>query len=267
MTAAIMAVLCTRPALAMENGPYSMEILVDGRPLPEVAARGRTYLEALEGRDYAIRLRNRTGTRVAVALSVDGLNSIDARTTTPQEASKWILGPYQSIVIDGWQTGPDTARRFFFTSEDRSYGAWLGKTRNLGVIAAAFYRERRVNPVPIWKEGEDSPARPLGESGEAPRSRESSRSDAAAESPAPDDHAATGIGREVGHSVRRVAFDAELSPSVVLQMRYEYRDALVRLGVVRRQEPPCGNVLDRREAARGFEGLEFAPDPYRGGCQ
>lgn len=264
----IMTALAALPAFAMEKGSYSMEILVDGKPLMEYPGRGRTYLEAQEGRDYSIRLRNRTGRRVAVALSVDGLNTIDAKTTTPAEASKWILGPYRSVVIDGWQTGPDTARRFFFTSEDRSYGAWLGKTRNLGVIAAAFYEERRVRSKPIWQEGEDSdrPARPMGESRQSPRSRKYGRP-GAAESLAPDDHAATGIGREVGHSVRRVPFDAESSPAAVLQLRYEYRDALVRLGVLPRHEPPCGEVLDRREAARGFEGFEFAPDPYRRGCE
>ena len=83
---AFLAMLAAWPALGMSEDRYSMEILVDGRPMEEHAARGRTYLEALEGRDYSIRLRNRTGTRVAVALSVDGLNTIDARTTTPEEA-------------------------------------------------------------------------------------------------------------------------------------------------------------------------------------
>jgi hypothetical protein len=264
----VLAAATAWPAEAMEQGAYSMEVLVDGRPVQELSARDRIYLEAIEGREYSIRLRNRTGTRVAVALSVDGLNTIDARTTTAGKAAKWILGPHQSITIDGWQTGPTTARRCFFTSEDRSYGAWLGKTRNLGVIAAAFYKERRARPTPIWNEMEDSdrPSGPAGESRPSLRSRESGRK-AKAESLAPDNHAATGIGQEVGHSVRRVHFDAEPSPAAVLQVRYEYRDALVRLGVMPSYRPPCDDVLKRREAAGGFEGLEFAPDPYRGGCE
>ena len=54
-----------------------------------------------------------------IALSVDGLNSIDAKTTSAREASKWILGPYESITIDGWQTSSSTARRFFFATEKR----------------------------------------------------------------------------------------------------------------------------------------------------
>ena len=82
-------------ALALDRDGYSMEILVAGAPLSEFAARGTSYVEALKNRDYSVRLRNRTGERVAIALSVDGLNSIDARTTSAVDARKWILGPYE----------------------------------------------------------------------------------------------------------------------------------------------------------------------------
>ena len=59
------------PASAVQKGRYSIDILVNGRPLEEYAARGTTYIEALEGREYSIRLRNHTGRRIAVALAVD----------------------------------------------------------------------------------------------------------------------------------------------------------------------------------------------------
>src|SRR5262245_39851436 len=138
------AVLASRgAAYAMESGGYTMEILVDGTPLQEYAARDTRYIEALKGRPYSIRFRNLGGERVAVALSVDGLNSIDARTTTALEARKWVLGPYETMTLDGWQTSASTARRFFFTTESQSYGAWLGRTRSLGLIAAAVLREAR----------------------------------------------------------------------------------------------------------------------------
>ena len=73
----LLGCLAALPGHAMDRqAAYSMEILVDGRPLRELPAGARTYVEALEGREYSVRLSNRTGRRVAVALSVDGLNSI-----------------------------------------------------------------------------------------------------------------------------------------------------------------------------------------------
>jgi hypothetical protein len=73
---------------AAETGGFVLEVLVDGRERPELAARGTVYVEALRGRDYALRLLNPTGTRVAVALSVDGLNTIDSRRTTARDARR-----------------------------------------------------------------------------------------------------------------------------------------------------------------------------------
>lgn len=258
LAVATLLVLPAAPARAMAQGAWSMEVLVDGRPLPEHPARGTTYIEAQRGREYSIRLRNHTSRRVAVALSVDGLNSIDAKTTSAAEASRWILGPYATITIGGWQTSASTARRFFFTSEEDSYGAWLGRTKNLGVISAVVYEERRPEPVAI-REGTQAPGR-----GEARAEGAVPRRQVKASPRAKDDYAATGIGRQVGHQVRTVRFDSEPAPAAVMELRYEYRDALVRLGVLPALRPGCEDPLNRRERAHGFEGMEFAPDPFSG---
>ena len=76
----------------------------DGAPQPRFAHGGRWYVEARKGREYTIRLRNPYPVRVAVALSVDGLNTIDARETTAAAARKWVIDPYETVVISGWQT-------------------------------------------------------------------------------------------------------------------------------------------------------------------
>ncbi len=244
------ALLLSVPAAtALESSGYSLEILVDGSPLTEYSARNTSYIEARKKAEYSIRLCNHTNRRVAIALSVDGLNTINAKTTTAAAASKWVLDPYQTITIDGWQTGPDTARRFFFTTEDSSYGAWLDKTSNLGVIEAVVFREKRKLLQFRDKRSE------LREGKSPPRSQGALDS----ESVESDDLAATGIGDEVDNPVTRVRFNAERRSAADLRIRYEYRAQLVDLGVL-----PHRNPLDRRERARGFDDFEFAPDPYEG---
>jgi hypothetical protein len=258
----LVALLPAGRVLAFDQAACSMEILVDGTPLQEYAARGTRYVEALKGREYSVRLRNRTGERVAIALSVDGLNSIDARTTSAIEARKWVLGPYETITLDGWQTSTATARRFVFTTEERSYGAWLGRTKNLGLVAAAVFREKRPQPVPmVGGESRKDSSRAQSEAPPAAGLPEPRREDAP-RSGLSDNLAATGIGREVDHQVRQVAFEAEDAPAAVLEIRYEYRDALVRLGVLP-SDFGCDTPLARREAAHGFDEPQFSPDPYR----
>ena len=77
----------TASSTAAHTAPgFSMEVLVNGVPVTEYPARGTTYVEAIPEAEYSIRLTNSSPVRVAVALSVDGLNTIDARTTSAREA-------------------------------------------------------------------------------------------------------------------------------------------------------------------------------------
>ena len=90
MLATILALAVMAPAgpvEALETGVCRIEVLVDGKPLTEYPARGTTYIEALHGHEYALRLTNLIDRRIAVALAVDGLNSIDAKTTSASMAS------------------------------------------------------------------------------------------------------------------------------------------------------------------------------------
>ncbi len=242
------------------HGPQpGVEVLVDGNPVPNYFHRGTTYLEAAKGKEYAIRITNPIGTRVAVALSVDGLNTIDARHTEARLGRKWVLAPYESIVISGWQTNAKQARRFFFTNEERSYGAWLGQTEDLGVISAAFFRERtqRFYAQDGSLSAPEEPARK--DSGTAAPAR-AKQNESGVAAPADEaGYAATGIGQRVDHEVRQVHMDLEDKPFALVNLRYEFRPALVRLGVV--PPPSIDDPLARRERAKGFRGTGFCPEP------
>ena len=249
---------------------FTVEVLIGATPAEEYAARGRTYIEALENAEYQIRIHNPTGARVAVALSVDGLNSIDARHTSAWEAHKWVIGPYGTIHVRGWQMSSENARRFYFTTERDSYAARLGQPANLGVISAVFFRERQpitvmpVTPAPRPDYEKDERVGPPktgtqdapSTSGAATRDEAKQRS---AYPPPDDESAATGIGRTVANGVQWVKMDLEPRPVGEVTIRYEYRAALVKLGIVPRDYPNL-KVLDRREKAKGFE-PRYCPEP------
>lgn len=214
-----------------------LEVVVDGVRRPEYVHRGTTYVEAIRGREYALRVTNPYPYRVAVALAVDGLNTIDARHTDGWNASKWVLDPYESTEISGWQVNDSTARRFVFTGERHSYGAFLGATENLGVIEAIFYRERQ-RPIAQYRDGdrEESAGAAAAPRAETQRKAES------------DDYAATGMGDRTQHDVSRVDLDLDSHPMASVRIRYEFRPELIKLGVLSRARDP----LERREKAHGF---------------
>src|SRR6267378_1829180 len=259
----------TEPVVA-ENG-FTVEVLVDGRRLTEYAARGRRYDEELEGAEYEVRVHNPSGARMAVALSVDGLNSIDARHTSAWDAHKWVIEPYGTISVRGWQMSGESARRFYFTTERDSYAAKLGQAQNLGLITAVFFRERRpvtimATPRPDKEErsrDERSSPEPktMGESSASSQGgRDAAKTRSAPSYPPPDDEsAATGIGRSVRNDVQWIKLDLDARPAGEITIRYEYRASLVRLGIIPR-DYPRPNVLDRRERAQGFE-PKYCPVP------
>ena len=66
------------------------------------------------------------------------------------------------------------------------------------------------------------------------------------------------MGRRTEHAVTQVWLDLEDTPAQTVNIRYEFRPQLVKLGIL----PPAStpDPLDRRERARGFE-PGFAPVP------
>jgi len=237
--------LCSSQSFAAGTSGFAVNVLVDDTPRAEYSHRGTVYIEAVRGASYSLRITNPTPYRVAVALSVDGLNTIDAKHTDARNASKWVLEPYESTVISGWQVSNRAARSFFFTGERHSYGASLGQTENLGVIEAVYFRERRhdveMYRQPTFSEGRSgamnsAPAEPPAPSAKAQR-RE-----------AEDDYAATGMGSKERHEIEMIDIDLDPTPVASVRIRYEYHPQLVKLGVL----PEHISTLERRERASGF---------------
>lgn len=236
--------LCSSQSFAAGTSGFAVNVLVDDTPRAEYFHRGTVYIEAVRGASYSLRITNPTPYRVAVALSVDGLNTIDAKHTDARNASKWVLEPYESTVISGWQVSNRAARSFFFTGERHSYGASLGQTENLGVIEAVYFRERRHDVEmyrPSFSEGRSGAMNSAPGGSPAP-SAKAQRSDAA------DDYAATGMGSKERHEIEMIDIDLDPTPVASVRIRYEYHPQLVKLGILPQYVAP----LERRERASGF---------------
>ena len=250
---ALVAASCAAQAHAATNNGFSLSVLFGGADRPEYEARGAVYIEAAREAPYAIRITNPLPYRVAVALSVDGLNTIDARHTDAWSARKWVVEPYGSAVIDGWQVSGSAARSFYFTGEKGSYGAQIGHARDLGVIEAVFFREKTPLPVPVWESApgrSDGAVGGLGRDAAAPRAPSEEKAQALS-----DDFAGTGMGERRDRSVFEVALDLDPAPAARLRIRYEFRAQLLALGIL----PGREDRLRRREGAAGFS--DFCPEP------
>jgi hypothetical protein len=246
-----------------------VSVEVGGRhaPLhPAPDGSGRYYLEAREGAPYLVRLSNRTSERLGVVLTVDGLNAISGERDHGR-GRMYVLDPWRQATVRGWRTSLQEVRRFTFVDEKSSYAARSGKANSrMGWIEVSVFRERtrwtrtwerddatgragepaegsaRAESAPAPSaDAAESEARPLGKSQAGARRRS---------------YPGTGWGSRAHDPVVVVDFQPQRSPAERTTLRYEYRGALVDLGVL----PSPHARHDRlHQRDRGEPG--FAPPP------
>lgn len=159
--------------LTVANGAITV-FLIDEElelPLDAVRAGDRTYVVGEEGHRYGIRLLNRTARRVEVVGTVDGLDVINGRSGSYHNRG-YILGPWETLDIEGFRRSEDEVAAFRFSRVSDSYAAQRGSARDVGVIGIAFFAQRgddwsngelriRDTAQPFPREGRFAPPPPL----------------------------------------------------------------------------------------------------------
>ncbi len=145
--AAALALCLPFPAAAGLGIDVEVRDRRSGEVLPVYWHEGERHIAGEPGREYEIRLRNRSSTRVLAVTSVDGVNVITGRTASIL-GSGYVLDPRGTVAIDGWRKSMDEVAAFYFTALPDSYAARTGRPDNVGVLGVALFREREpVMPV------------------------------------------------------------------------------------------------------------------------
>ncbi len=274
---ALATVLWLTPAGVQAHGRpghlVSVAVETDGEATPLYPAPDgsrRFYLEAQRDRPYAVRLTNRTGERLGVVLTIDGINAVSGARDLALPGRMYVLDPWGSAYVQGWRTSLQEVRRFTFVDEKASYSARRGvANEKMGWIEVTVHREVRPHRPAIRQEPPslpDSETQPRERSGgddaahekaagaAAPRSEGKAAQDAQ-RAPAPTGgFPGTGWGERTDDRVEVVQFRAQGTPAERITLRYEYRSALLALGVLPR--PVHRDRLRERDSGQGF-----APPP------
>ena len=218
----------------------------------------RSWLEANEGSNYAIRVRNNGSGRIGLVIAVDGRNIISGEKSHLGHGERmYILGPYQQGDFSGWRTSNDRVHRFYFTEPGESYAGAFGDYSAMGVIAIAVYPEKRHLPR-ISEESSPAPGKaqadavagaaekPAIASGNPALSAQRSRREAG-----------TGFGDEEFSRVRVVRFEPTLAAVEKHFIKYEWRETLCSKRVIDCAPVPGYNRFWPREPGSG----RFAPYP------
>jgi hypothetical protein len=256
---------CTPPPALAVGNLVDMQIVDRNRGdvLPTWRVRNASWVAGRPGDRYAIRLTNRSGGRVLVVLSVDGVNAVSGETASVGQTG-YVLSPWGSAEITGWRKSYAEAAAFYFTALPDSYAARTDRPGNVGVIGAAVFRERA--PLPVQRPYEAPPFssnRLDGGERQEPerRAQAAGAADAAADSRSADapppasmpsppsprerdslaksEKLGTGHGEREYSPTTQTTFErASVQPAEIVQMRYDSYANLLAGGIIGRPRAP-----------------------------
>jgi len=256
-------------AVSPHASPISLQVeAVGGGSFPSFRHAGAIWVAGSEGQRYNLRLQNHSPDRVEVVVTVDGRDVISGRLGDYVKQRGYVLGAFETLVIEGYRQSLDEVAAFRFADLADSYSARLGTPVHVGLIGVAAFvesrpRSRRQQQPLAPPRGDPFP----GESAAPAVGREADRPGkspvrlGAAGSGARDSWAApeqpNALGTEYGEStfspVEEVTFKRKnrRTPDQLMVIHYDSMAGLRARGVV---EDPPARRWDRHSG-------DFAPPP------
>jgi hypothetical protein len=127
----------------MIKNTQEINVLVNGNAVKEYVHQEHTYIEAKDGSNFSIRLKNNGGSRVMAIISVDGIDVITGEKASDTQ-SGYVLTPYSSTEIKGFRIDSESVASFKFTEKGKcnGYAEIKGDASNAGVIGVRIYSEK-----------------------------------------------------------------------------------------------------------------------------
>lgn len=218
--------------------------------------KGEYWVAGAPGARYAIAIRNQLGERILAVTAVDGVNVISGDTAGWGQTG-YVFGSGQGYEITGWRKSSAEVAAFEFTAAPNSYAARTGRPKNVGVIGVALFRERPPAPPVIAAEPTGRLEARADIASAASRESAQGAADSAARA-APSPKLGTGHGQREQSYVEHTDFERlQATPNEIIRIRYDSRDNLVAMGVIRKSPPlsPAPNPFPDSPLAR------YVPDP------
>lgn len=127
---------------------YDINILVNGNRCKQYHHNGKIFIEAKEGSEYSIEIKNNTWKRILAVCSVDGLDILNGKTAT-EDGPGYVISGFNSPKFDGFRVSDEKVAKFVFGAKGSSYASSKedGSEKNVGVIGIRIFNEKE-KPVP-----------------------------------------------------------------------------------------------------------------------
>lgn len=149
---------------------FDVNITVNGNRCKQYQFQGKTFVEAKDGSEYVVELKNNYYKRVLAVSSVDGLNVLTGKSASDTDTG-YIVGSHAAEKIKGFRFSDDewAMFKFGYKYDGKTYAQSKGdgSERNCGVIGVKFFYENEpvytcvpnsFTPAPTWPKWPKEPA-------------------------------------------------------------------------------------------------------------
>ena len=189
----------------------------------------RSYIEAINGENYSLNIRNHSNQRIGLVIAVDGRNIISGKKSKlKHNENMYILGPYETQSYSGWRTSSKDIHRFYFTEIEDSYAHAFADDSAMGVIAVAVFEEKQ----PLFTRHDKKQTVNKPQASSKSRSSDSTTANDSVARESAETEAGTGFGDHATSHVRRVQFSAKRTALAKNFYKYEWRETLCNKRII-----------------------------------
>ncbi len=142
-----------------------MRVLVNGKPVCTYFHNNRAFIEAKDGSEFEIEVKNNNPLRLLALVSVDGLSVLTGKAAGDNDPG-YIVNGHNNLRIKGFRYSNSKVGAFKFTKKENSYAASQGNSaeKNCGVIGLRMFSEQVTLPFNFvqWTPIGDTTAIPGG---------------------------------------------------------------------------------------------------------
>lgn len=154
--------------LIMYKDKYELNVSVNGKAVREFYKDGNFFIEARNGSEYSIKLKNHSHKKIMAVFSVDGVDVLKGGKASDAQ-SGYIVNPYSHVVINGYRIDDNNVATFKFDDGKNSYATQvdydfdkkkiekvkkgeLAAAKNNGIIGIRIWEEKESNFIKRWKQ-------------------------------------------------------------------------------------------------------------------
>jgi len=119
-----------------------VDIKVNGKSVEQYEHNDCTFIDAREGTEYTISVKNNSFRRKLAIVTVDGVNIITGEAQGNDNKNGYVINGYSVVDIKGFRQDLDSVGTFKFCKKGESYCNQKGLKGNNGVIGVRVYNEK-----------------------------------------------------------------------------------------------------------------------------